>query len=284
MIETPTTPTTSVPSRLRRAAMGVLISIGAISVLWVNLSALQGMNGILRVALVLASIALLHYGIKCVARAFAGPAFDIGFWLCVLWLLVLGAAALLADILPLGEYRDTSKTIMLIGNATPDLFSSHPLGTNNFALDLLARAIYGARASLLTVSFAVAVSVVVGGFIGMVSGYYRGWTDSTTSILTSAVLSIPPVVLLVALATVLGTPTTITESALKNGIALAVVGTPAIIRLSRANTMVFTQREFVLASRSMGASSLRVLRKELLPNVILPVLSYAFILFALLVV
>ncbi len=277
---------TAAPQRTRRWGVvrgAVHFGIGVL-LLFVALAGFQDVSILVKLVGFCASISLCYAGLRTIGRALWGPRVDVGFWLSMLWLGVLIVAALLADVLPLGEYKDTGKTILDIGNASPDLLSEHPLGTNNFALDLLARSIYGARVSLLTVAFAIAISIIVGGTIGLAAGYFRSWVDTTFSVLTDTVLSVPPLVLLVALASVLGTPTGVADSALKNGAALAVVGTPAMIRLARANSLVYSQREFVLASRAMGARHGRVLMRKLLPNVVLPVVSYSFIIVAVLIV
>lgn len=208
----------------------------------------------------------------------------VGFWLSAAWLVALGIAAVCADLLPLANASDTSQTTGVAGYAPPDLFSAHPLGTNGFGLDLLARSVYGARVSLLTVAFTIAVSFVVGGGIGMLAGYFRGWVDHLIGVGSDALLVIPALVLLIAFAAVLGPPRTVPEAVLKIGSALAVVGVPTMVRLARANTLVYAQREFVLASRAMGARHGRVLVRELLPNVAMPLLSYAFIVAAVLIV
>ncbi|MFY1638045.1 ABC transporter permease [Solwaraspora sp. WMMB335] len=209
---------------------------------------------------------------------------DLAFWFSACWLVALAGCALLADALPLGNADDTTATIGVAGYARPDLFSANPLGTNGFGLDLLARSIYGARVSLLTVGCTVLVSLLVGGAVGMIAGYFRGWVDVVIGIFADAALVIPALVLLIAFAAVLGPPRTMPEAVLKSGLALAVVGIPTMIRLARANTLVFAQREFVTASRAMGATHTRILLRELLPNVALPLVSYAFIVSAVLIV
>lgn len=205
-------------------------------------------------------------------------------WLSAGWLGALALAAIFADLLPLGNADDTSQTIGVAGYARPDLFSAHPLGTNGFGLDLLARSIYGARVSLLTVAFTIAVSLIAGGAIGMVAGYFRRWVDHAIGIFSDTLLVIPALVLLIAFAAVLGPPRTVPEAVLKIGGALAVVGIPTMARLARANTIAFARREFVTASQAMGARHSRVLLREVLPNVALPLTSYAFVVAAVLIV
>lgn len=223
-------------------------------------------------------------GLELAGRLRFGPRFDIGFWLSVGWLVLLSTAAALAGVLPLAEHVDASKTLHDPGYATPDLFSKHPLGTNSFSLDLLSRSLYGARVSLLTALVAMSISLLVGGLIGMAAGFYRGKLDTTVSMLTDAALSFPALVLLIAFAAVLGVPGSVPEAVLKNGLVLGVVATPIMIRLARANTLVFAQREFVLASRSLGARGRHILWRSLMPNVASPMLSYVFVNLAVLIV
>lgn len=245
---------------------------------------LNGLPGLVRAAVVLAGIAVAVNGLRRLVRGIRGADVDLTLWLSVVWLCGLTLAAIFADLLPLGNADDTSQTIGVVGYATPDLFSGHPLGTNGFGLDLLARSIYGARVSLLTVGVTVLVSLVIGGLIGMVAGYFRGWVDVGIGIFAEAALVIPALVLLIAFAAVLGPSRSVPEAVLKSGTALAVVGIPTVIRLARANTMVHAQRESVTAARAMGATHGRIILRELLPNVALPLVSYAFIIAAVLIV
>ena len=262
---------------------GVLAVLGAV-LLYVALAPAGRAPMLLKTALVVLALGLVGTGLKRIGRAVWGPSFDLGVALSAAWLTLLILAAAFADVLPLGNARDTTQTIGIIGYRTPDLFSANPLGTNGFGLDLLARCIYGARVSLLTVAVTVLASLLIGGTIGMIAGYFRRWVDVTIGIFADATLVVPALVLLIAFAAVLGSPTTVGQAVWKNGLALAAVGIPTMVRLARANTMVYAQRGFVLASRSLGARHPRVLIREVLPNVALPLLSYAFIVAAVLIV
>jgi len=237
-----------------------------------------------KLVVVLASLTFLFLAIDRVGKVVRGEQFDTGLNLCFLWLFLIVFGAIFAGVLPLAEHQDTTKTISVPGNARPDLFSKHPLGTNNFSLDLLSRSIYGARVSLLTAAFAVAISLIIGGTVGMLAGYFRGWLDVVVGLLTDSVLAYPALILLIAIITVLGRPEEMGEAIVKVGAGLAVVSIPTMVRLSRANTLVFAQREFVLSARSMGAKNFRIIFREIMPNVALPLLSYAFIVIAVLIV
>lgn len=244
----------------------------------------DSMSGWLQALLVVVGAGLVLRGVADVVSARSGKTIDLAAWCSVGWLVLLICATALADVLPLGNADDLTTTTGVRGYANPNLLSAHPLGTNGFGLDLLARAVYGARASLLTVAFAVAVSLLVGGLIGIAAGYFRGWVDATIGVFADSALVIPALVLLIALAAVLGPPKTVPAEVVKTGLALAIVGIPTVIRLARANTMTYAQREFVTASKALGARHLYIIRRDLLPNVVLPLIAYTFIVAAVLIV
>ena len=270
--------------RFRREQMPAA-AILAVAAVGVAIFAIVGpLDRVDKLVVVLAALIFLFIGIDRIAKVFRGEQFDTGLNLCFLWLFVIVFGAIFAGVLPLAEHQDTTKTITVPGNARPDLFSKHPLGTNNFSLDLLARSVYGARVSLLTAAFAVAISLIVGGTIGMLAGYFRGWLDVVVGLITDSVLAYPALILLIAIITVLGRPEQMSDAIIKVGVGLAIISIPTMVRLSRANTLVFSQREFVLSARSMGAKNFRIIFREIMPNVALPLLSYAFIVIAVLIV
>lgn len=231
-----------------------------------------------KAALVLAGLVLLHQGASRVLRALLGRRTDLVFVVSMTWLVGICVLALLAPLLPLGEHSDVAKTLLEPANMTPRLLTDHPLGTNNQGLDLLSRSLHGARTSLTISLLAVTIGTVVGGSIGVVAGYFRKGVDSVIGIFTNALLAVPPLILLIALSTVL-------DPSLRNmALALSLLTIPSMVRLARANTIAFAQREFVMAARLMGASRFRVMLRELVPNVILPVFSMAIVMISALIV
>ncbi|WP_244928590.1 ABC transporter permease [Nocardioides sp. W7] len=226
----------------------------------------------------LAALVVLYLGAAELGRYRFGPAFDLTLWLCSIWLVLLVGSAIFAPLLPLGEHEDIATTMLDPTLARPDLLSDYPLGTNNFGLDLLARIVYGARASLVVSIGAVLIGMVVGGTIGILAGYFRRSTDRIVGVFTNSLLAVPPLILLIALATVM-------EPTLRNiALALSLLALPSMIRMARASTMAFAQREFVLAGKAMGASSIRIMFRELLPNVLLPLASYGMVIISVLIV
>ncbi len=231
-----------------------------------------------RLISVAAGLVVAYWGLDRFLQRVVHPAFDTGLWLAVAWLAIVVLAAILADVLPLKESRDASKTFSEPVAARPDLFSAHPLGTDKFGLDMLGGVIYGARLSLQISLGATAVGLLIGGLIGVCAGYFRGKLDSFVGVFTNSLLAFPPLILLIALMVALR------PSVMNLIAALAILGIPTYIRLARANTMTVAQREFVLAARSLGAKERRIVLRELVPNIALPLLSYAFIIVAVLIV
>jgi peptide/nickel transport system permease protein len=263
--------------RRRSSWIGLaLLALGAV-LFGIGVAGLRG-DGWRQLAVVLAGLVLAYLGGGRLLRRRFGTSFDLTAWTCATWLVLLVLAALLAPVLPLEEHQDIANTLDAPVLARPDLLSAYPLGTTNFGLDLLARVLHGARASLVVSLGAVVIGTVVGGALGILSGFFRKTTDSVIGVLTNSLLAVPPLILLIALATVL-------EPNLRNiALALSLLAIPSVIRIARASTLSFAQREFVLAARAMGASRTRLMLRELLPNVALPLASYAMVMISVLIV
>lgn len=186
-----------------------------------------------------------------------------GFWLAIGWLVLIVFLALFAPILPL---KDPDANFLAIDEPGPKAGPSwgHPFGTDNDARDVFSRTIYGARISLVVGFVAIIFGMVVGGSLGMIAGYVRGWFDRILSFVFLVLLSFPSLILAILITALL--PRSLTTISLTLGI----LGVAPVGRLARAATLVFAEREFVLAARTMGAKSGRILFRELLPNVLIP--------------
>jgi peptide/nickel transport system permease protein len=194
-------------------------------------------------------------------RAPAGPPRrrrDIAVWLSVGWIVVVAGAAVVAAWLPLPEVGEP------VGPPRTDPFETWggglALGTDAFGRSNLSRVIYGARNSLTVAVLATSVGLVVGGSIGLVAGCVRGVPDRISSFAVDVVLSLPPLVLLLAFTAVLGS--TISTILL----ALTILVIPTFVRIHRAAALSWSERPFVLAARSYGASELRTAIRHVLPN------------------
>lgn len=271
-------PADGVLADLRRGWLGMgLLPIGVL-LIYIGLATLSDSGAEIRALVALVGVAATLAGIDAVLKRVFGPTFETDLWLAVVWLSIVVLAAVFADLLPLAEARDTSKTLTEPSRVRPDLFSSHPFGTDTQALDILGGVIYGARVSLQVSLVAVVVGTVIGGITGVASGYFGGKVDAVVGILTDSLLAFPPLILLLAVVTAFE-PGVLTIS-----LALALLGIPTYTRLARANTLAFAQREFVLAARAMGAKRWRIIMRELVPNVIRPLLSFSFIIIAVLII
>jgi len=200
--------------------------------------------------------------IKSVWQRF-GPVF----WICVGWVLVITFCAVFADYLP---FQDPLKTDMSHTFSPPGA-NGHLLGSDPLGRDLLARIVHGAQVSLAIAYSAPLISLVLGVALGICAGYFRGRTDYVIGIFVDSILAFPNIVAIMAVLFFLG------PTLLNMILILGFFGMVGDLRVARANTLRFAEREFVLAARAQGASHLRIMRRELLPNVIIPVLALAII-------
>jgi peptide/nickel transport system permease protein len=185
------------------------------------------------------------------------------FWMAAGWLLLVFAAAALADLLPLPSPTDMD---MLERRAS---FSAlHWLGTDVLGRDELSRLIYGARISLTVGLCAPVIGLLVGGALGMLAGYFRGRFETLVVGSMDVLLAFPPLILALAVTAYLG------QSLLNLTCILGVLGIPAFMRVARASTLTLARREFVIAAQALGATHTRILLRELLPNVFLPLLAF----------
>jgi peptide/nickel transport system permease protein len=139
---------------------------------------------------------------------------------------------------------------------------AHWFGTDDVGRDVLARVIYGARASLLAGVISVAIALSVGVPLGLLAGYVGGWTDAILSRITDAMLAVPALILAIALAAFLG------PSLTNAMIAIGVVTTPIFIRLTRGQVMTVKVEDYVEAARAIGNPRWRIAVFHILPNIL----------------
>jgi peptide/nickel transport system permease protein len=193
----------------------------------------------------------------------------IGFWLAVVWVVVVVLAAVLAPWLPL---KDPNQTIIVPGERPPYRPSTQFwFGTDQLSRDMFSRTVWGARISLTVGFVAIAMGMLFGGTFGIIAGYFRGRGDSAISFVFTILLSFPALVLAILITSLLNR-TLFTISFTLGILAIAPVG-----RLSRATTISFADREFVLAARTLGAKHPRIIVRELLPNVVIPMSALALL-------
>lgn len=183
----------------------------------------------------------------------------------VVGLVFVGALFLIALVSPIISPQDPIATAP--DNAyLPPLSPGHVLGTDELGRDQISRVLWGARVSLPVALVAVAVGLVGGGLLGLVSGYAGGLTDLLLMRVVDALLAFPALILAIALVAALG-------PSLRNAmIAIGIVAVPVYARLVRAVVLQLKQMEFVMATRSLGASPIRLIVRHLIPNLMNPIL------------
>src|SRR6185369_13872327 len=138
---------------------------------------------------------------------------------------------------------------------------AHLLGTDAMGRDILVRLLFGARVSLIVGSCAPLLGLGVGLLLGMPAAWCRGWSERLIMTCTDVILAFPALIFLLVFASILG-PSLVTIT-----LGLGLLLSPRFIRVVRANTARFREREFVLAARISGASEGSILIKEVLPNI-----------------
>ena len=182
--------------------------------------------------------------------------------------LVISCAILLAAIAaPLIATHGVEQMDMRNRFAGPSM--AHWLGTDNFGRDLWTRLIFGARVSLTIAMIPVFVAATLGTVVGMVAGYFGGWVDLLLMRVADVFLGFPALILVLAIVAVMG------PGILNVSLALVVVFWTDYARVVRSSTLVLREQAYVLAAKAAGASHLRILLKEILPNAWGPVLVLA---------
>jgi peptide/nickel transport system permease protein len=192
-----------------------------------------------------------------------GRRMGVAAMLAAVWIVLVVLVAIFADLLPVPSPTDID---FLSKRAPPS--AEHWLGTDNLGRDELSRLIYGARISLTVGLLAPVIGVTAGGFLGLLAGYFGGRFEALVVGGVDVLLAFPPLVLALAVTAYIG------QSVFNLVLVIGVLGIPAFTRVARAATLSLAQREFVVAARTLGATHGRILVRELLPNVALPLVAF----------
>jgi peptide/nickel transport system permease protein len=178
-------------------------------------------------------------------------------------LVLLGLVGLLADqIAPYG-YDDQNIPVAL---KAPGELRQHPLGTDSLGRDMLSRLIYGARVSLIAGLSATAMATLFGMLLGGLAGFYGGRLDNVIMRVMDILLSVPGILLAIAVAATLG-------PGLRNAvIAVGTAGVPIFARVVRGSILSVREMEYIEAARAINASDPRLMLKHVFPNVLAPVI------------
>ena len=189
-----------------------------------------------------------------------------GFRLAAVWLAALLFLVLFAPVLGFLADPDAYSREVLRGVGW-----SHPFGTDELGRDMFARVIWGGRLSLLIAAVSVALGILIGGFMGLLAGFFGGWVDTLLSAVVNILLALPALILALFIVTVL-------EQNTRNVIiAVTILAVRSVARIVRAQTLRFREREFVTAARCMGARTARLLFREVLPNLVPIVVAFTFL-------
>ncbi|MDX1914463.1 MAG: ABC transporter permease [Methylophilus sp.] len=190
-------------------------------------------------------------------KALSNPLAKAGFIIILIVFLLAMLAPLIA---PYDPDEINVKAILL----EPSM--QHWMGTDGLGRDVLSRMLYGGQISLLVGLVAVGISTAIGIVLGALSGYYRGWVDTFIMRLVDVMLSIPSFFLILAVIAFLE------PSIINIMIVIGLTSWMGVTRLVRAEFLSLSEREFVQASRTLGAKDARLIFTHLLPNSLTPII------------
>jgi ABC-type dipeptide/oligopeptide/nickel transport system permease subunit len=202
--------------------------------------------------------------------------------------LLAGGAAMIAAGLPWPRVRRLGPRVLGLGGLVLAIVlavamwpgAKHLFGVDPLGRDVFARVLYGARVSLLVAFVATGFSLLIGVTLGMVAGYFRGWVDMLISRLIDVLLAFPILLLALGLASACSLGHGCFSGLIKPGLVVVIfvitfVNWTYIARIVRGQVLSLREKEFVEAARSLGASNRRIIFREILPNLVAPIIVYA---------
>jgi peptide/nickel transport system permease protein len=181
-----------------------------------------------------------------------------------------------------GPRTQSSEALDVFGTPTGPS-AEHPFGVDKLGRDVFARTIYGARVSLEVALIATGIAVFIGVVIGLISGFYRGIVDTALSRLIDVVLAFPILLLGLGLAAACSGADGCLSGLIQPGLpvvimVIAIINWTYIARIVRGQVLSLREKEFIEAARSLGASNRRIIVREVLPNLVAPLIVYASLL------
>lgn len=209
----------------------------------------------------------------------AGRRAGVGFWLSVVWVVLLIGLAVTAPWLPFVDEPGAFPDFSVEPLAGPS--ADHWFGVNKNGDDLFSQVVNGARTSLFIGFTVVLAGFAVGGAVGLVAGFFRGKVDRVISAVIDVFLAFPALVLALALIGI------ITEGDANLPVvilALSLLSVAPLARITRGATLSVAEREFVTAAETLGATRRRIIVREVLPNVVPPMAAFALTVIAVVIV
>ncbi len=216
---------------------------------------------------------------------------QLSFYFSACWIIIVIFCGLFANFLPLPDYasmdwenqrvRPGTRIIKFIPQDNGEQIQEetiHLLGSDTLGRDIFSRLVFGTRISL-TIGFLVPiVGLLLGGFLGVIAGFYQGKLETVIMASMDIILAFPGIVLMLAITFYLG-------PGLNNlVIALGLLVMPAFCRVARANTLKFSQCEFIEAAKMLGHNNAKIIGFEILPNILTPMIAYALIIVAYMII
>ncbi len=187
--------------------------------------------------------------------------------LAVIGLVVLTVIALASILAPLIASHPPNAVDLSAYRTAPS--ADHWLGTDSAGRDVFSRLLYAGRVSLAVGVVAVGIYVAIGTLLGGVAGYFGGWADNLIMRFADMVLSFPSIIVIITIVSLVG------PSIINVMLVIGLMGWPPIARLVRGEFLTLREREFVLASVASGATSPRIIVRQILPNALTPVIVNA---------
>ena len=181
-------------------------------------------------------------------------------------LIILVLAAIFADVI--ADY-DTKVVTQNIAERLQGPSAAHWFGTDEFGRDIFARLVHGSRVSLVVGIISVSVSLIIGGSLGAFACFYGGQVDNIIMRIMDIFLAVPSILLAITIVAALGT------SLFNVMLAIGISGMPSFARIVRAAVMSVKDQEFVESSRAIGANSVTIIFREILPNCMAPIIVQA---------
>jgi peptide/nickel transport system permease protein/dipeptide transport system permease protein len=189
-----------------------------------------------------------------------------GLVIVVLFFFLALIAPLIAPADPLAQHLEAVLAKPLTGG--------YLLGADDLGRDILSRILYGSRISLMVGAISVSISLVVGGLVGLLAGYFGGALDLLVMRFIDLMMAFPSILLAIVICATLG-------PSLQNAmIAIGVIGIPSIARVIRASVLAEKELDYVTAERSLGASHPRLIFSAILPNCIAPIIVQSTLAYA----